>query len=77
MDPEVGRSTEVMEKINTWMLAQFAAFTSMLEAEEGQGMVEYGLILVLVSVVVIGVLTTVGVNLTAVFTAVGAALGGA
>ena len=35
--------------------------------EEGQGMVEYGLIIVLVSIVVIGVLTAMGGGLNAVF----------
>ena len=47
------------------------------ETSEGQGMVEYGLILVLVSVVVITILGAVGTNLTSVFTTVSNALGGA
>lgn len=36
--------------------------------QRGQGMVEYGLILALISVVVIGVLTTMGGNLKTMFT---------
>ena len=36
--------------------------------KKGQGMVEYGLILALVAVVVIGILTTMGTNLTTLFT---------
>ncbi|MCI6272920.1 MAG: Flp family type IVb pilin [Erysipelotrichaceae bacterium] len=35
--------------------------------ESGQGMVEYGLIIALVSVVAIGVLTTIGKNLNTMF----------
>lgn len=35
----------------------------LLKEESGQGMVEYGLILALVAVVVIGVLSTIGKNL--------------
>lgn len=35
--------------------------------EDGQGMVEYGLILALISVVVVGVLATIGTNLLARF----------
>jgi pilus assembly protein Flp/PilA len=39
--------------------------------EEGQGMVEYGLILALVAVVVIAALTTMGDNLKSMFESVG------
>jgi pilus assembly protein Flp/PilA len=35
--------------------------------EEGQGMVEYGLILALIAIVVIGVLSTMGTNLGDLF----------
>jgi pilus assembly protein Flp/PilA len=35
--------------------------------ESGQGMVEYGLILVLISIAVIAVLTTIGTNLNTKF----------
>ena len=45
-----------------------------LYREEGQAMVEYGLILVLVSVVAVAVLTTVGTDLKAVFTSVDGSL---
>ena len=38
--------------------------------EDGQGMVEYGLILALVSVAVILILTTLGTNLKGIFTQV-------
>ena len=34
------------------------------EGEEGQGMVEYALILVLVSIIAIGALTAIGTNVT-------------
>ena len=46
----------------------------MFMAEEGQGMVEYGLILALVAVVVIVILTTMGNQLKAIFTNVSGAL---
>ena len=45
-----------------------------LRSQKGQGMVEYGLILVFVSIVVIGVLTTMGTDLEKVFTDVSAKL---
>ncbi len=41
---------------------------TMVKNEKGQGMVEYGLILALIAVVVIGVMTTMGTNLQAMFT---------
>jgi pilus assembly protein Flp/PilA len=44
--------------------------------ESGQGMVEYGLILVLVSVVVIAVLTAMGGGLQTIFTKINNALSG-
>jgi len=44
--------------------------------EEGQGLVEYGLIIVLVSLAVLVVLTAVGGQLNTVFTNIRTALGG-
>ncbi|HVL96037.1 MAG TPA: Flp family type IVb pilin [Solirubrobacteraceae bacterium] len=46
-----------------------------LKREEGQTMVEYGLIIALVSVVAIVALTAVGVNLSAIFTDIAGELG--
>jgi pilus assembly protein Flp/PilA len=42
--------------------------------EEGQGLVEYALILVLIAIVVITILTTLGTNVEAVFTTISDAL---
>ena len=52
------------------------AFTEIKEREEGQGLVEYALILVLISVVSIGLMTALGADIGAVFTSVSTALGG-
>ena len=43
--------------------------------EEGQGMVEYGIILGLVSVLAIGALTLMGTDITNVFTSIGGQVG--
>ncbi|MGH7862344.1 MAG: Flp family type IVb pilin [Candidatus Dormibacteraceae bacterium] len=48
---------------------------NLLSRQEGQGMVEYALILVLVSIVVIVILTTMGGKISAVFSNVVGALG--
>jgi pilus assembly protein Flp/PilA len=45
-----------------------------IQAEEGQTMVEYGLILALVSVVAIAILTTLGTNIKTTFTSASNAL---
>ncbi|MDD4583789.1 MAG: Flp family type IVb pilin [Eubacteriales bacterium] len=44
------------------------------EEESGQGMVEYGLIIALISIVVIGMLTGIGTKLLAHFTTIEGAL---
>ena len=46
-----------------------------LKDNSGATAIEYGLIAALISVVIIGTVTTVGGNLSAVFGAVGTALG--
>jgi len=46
-------------------------------AEPGQGLVEYALILVLISVVVIGILTLLGQQIEGVFQSIYDGLGGA
>jgi pilus assembly protein Flp/PilA len=47
-----------------------------MEREEGQGLVEYALILVLVSIVAIGALAAIGTNVTNVLQSVANTLGG-
>ncbi len=52
-------------------------FQRLLRDESGATAIEYGLIAALISVVIIGVLTTVGQNLLARFTSVANALNNA
>lgn len=56
----VDRVTEVSERFR-------AALDQLNTREEGQGMVEYALILVLIAIVVIVILTTLGHNVNNVF----------
>jgi pilus assembly protein Flp/PilA len=51
--------------------------TMFLPKEEGQGLVEYALIIVLVAIVVIVALTALGSNITDVFTNISETLSGA
>jgi len=46
----------------------------LLRDESGQGMVEYGLILALIAVVVIGVMTTMGEEIADIFQRIGGML---
>ena len=46
----------------------FEMMKGILQNRKGQGMVEYGLILALIAVVVIGALTLMGGNLSTMFT---------
>ena len=48
---------------------------SLLSSEDGQGLVEYALIIVLVSIAVIIILTTLGTQVGNVFTRITTALG--
>ena len=52
--------------LETIMASIFNAFASVRDREEGQALVEYALILALVSVVAIGALQLLGGNITAV-----------
>ena len=47
-----------------------------LPREEGQGLVEYALILVLIAVVVIAILTLLGTQVSTIFGSITAGLGG-
>ena len=48
------------------MTGLYLRLKSFWDREEGQGLVEYALILVLVSIVAIGALTAIGANVTSV-----------
>jgi len=56
-----------MNEVLVRLLARF-------QAEEGQGMVEYSLILALISIAAITILTTLGKDVVAVFTSAAGAL---
>ncbi|MBN1687706.1 MAG: Flp family type IVb pilin [Candidatus Omnitrophica bacterium] len=55
-------------------MAKLLAALQVWKSQKGQGMVEYALILSLIAVVVILILTTMGKQVTAIFTTISAAL---
>ncbi len=63
-----------MQKLQTMLLERYSALKS--DSEAGQGMVEYALILFLVSIAGIAILELIGVQVTSVFSQVNDALGG-
>ena len=63
----------MFEKLTNWATKSFAR----VQAEEGQALVEYGLILALVAVVCSAALTALGVNVAAQINAIASAIGGA
>jgi pilus assembly protein Flp/PilA len=65
----------MLEKLTHWMKS-FARLEE-LRSEEGQALVEYGLILALVAVVCIVALQLLGTNVAAQLTAIATAIGGA
>ncbi|MGH2920235.1 MAG: Flp family type IVb pilin [Solirubrobacteraceae bacterium] len=60
--------------LNSLIAYLTVAFTDLKEREEGQGLVEYSLILVFVSIVSIAMLTLLGTTIGGVFTTVTNAL---
>ena len=60
--------------LNNLMAYLTVAFVDIKEREEGQGLVEYALILVLISVVSIALMAALGVKIGQVFSDVTAAL---
>ena len=64
-------------RFNLWMGSLMGRVQQLKEREEGQAMVEYALILALVSVVAIGVLTAIGTDVNSIFNKVETTLAGA
>jgi pilus assembly protein Flp/PilA len=65
-----------IEEVERGMLSKYLRLRGLLAREDGQGLVEYALILVLVAIVVIGVLTTMGTKISAAFQDIVTKLGG-
>jgi pilus assembly protein Flp/PilA len=59
------------------MMLALASYFSVLKNEKGQGLVEYSLIIALVSILAIGALTTMSGDVNGVFNSIAGTLGGA
>jgi pilus assembly protein Flp/PilA len=68
-----GKEWEV-ELFRSLPMKAYIALVSMRDREEGQALVEYALLLALIAVVSIGILTTLGTNVSTIFSKVNAKL---
>jgi pilus assembly protein Flp/PilA len=66
----------MLEKLTLWTMKSFARLEE-LRSEEGQALVEYGLILALVAVVCILALQALGTSVSNQLNAIATAIGGA
>ena len=57
------------------MLTLYIRLINWLKEQEGQGMAEYGLIIALVAIVVIGGISLLGTNLSTIFSSLGSKIG--
>ena len=63
-----------MERVKTIPMRLYLALTSLHDGEEGQAMVEYALILALVSVAAVGILSVLGTSVSSIFSEINADL---
>jgi pilus assembly protein Flp/PilA len=63
-----------MERVKSFPIRLYLAFQGLRDEESGQAMVEYALILALVSVAAIAILTTLGGTVSGVFSKINADL---
>jgi pilus assembly protein Flp/PilA len=63
-----------MERAKTLPIRMYLALTSLRDGESGQAMVEYALILALVSVAAVGILSTLGTSVSSIFSEINADL---
>ena len=63
-----------MESVKLLPMRAYLALTALRDREEGQAMVEYALILALVSVAAVGVLTLLGKSVSSIFSEINADL---
>lgn len=67
----------ILAKHNIYRIVEgvIAVIRSFFAKEEGQGLVEYALILVLIAIVVIGILTLLGGKVSQVFSSISSSMG--
>ena len=63
-----------MDRAKSFPMRVYLALTTLRDREEGQAMVEYALILALVSVAAVGILSVLGTSVSSIFSSINADL---
>jgi len=63
-----------MQRLNEALTEGYLRMRSYLDDEEGQGLIEYGLIIALIAIVVIVLLSTIGSSLNSQFSKIASAV---
>jgi pilus assembly protein Flp/PilA len=63
-----------VERAKMIPIRMYLAFTALRNGESGQAMIEYALILALVSVAAVGILSTLGTSVSSIFSEINADL---
>jgi pilus assembly protein Flp/PilA len=65
--PRLGKLTPEGTQMNTLLLKSYVKFQNLMNREEGQGMVEYGLIVALIALGLTAALSGIGSSLKSIF----------
>ena len=71
---KLGESTQERTPMNTMLLKLYVKFQDLMNREEGQDLVEYGLVIALISIAAVASLTALSGKIVAVFNAIAADL---
>jgi pilus assembly protein Flp/PilA len=72
--PKLGNSTQEKTQMNTMLLKMYVKFQDLMNREEGQDLVEYALVLALITVGAVAILTGIGTKVVNTLTSINTAL---
>jgi pilus assembly protein Flp/PilA len=72
--PEAGKIDPGENKMNTMLLKLYVKFQDLMNREEGQDLVEYALVLALITVGAVAILTGIGTKVVSTLTSINNAL---
>jgi pilus assembly protein Flp/PilA len=71
---KLGNSTQERTQMNTMLLKLYVKFQDLMNREEGQDLVEYALVLALITVGAVTILSGIGTKVVATLTAINSAM---